>query len=78
MYTLWIIIVATSLHHPVAYDAMRVHMPLDTRFTCEAAVEDQLDTVAIAKAAALALDAKHKHITIRAVQTSCEETSARI
>jgi hypothetical protein len=78
MFNLWVLVLATSLQHPTGYEALRVHMPYDTRFTCEDAQAYQLDAVAIGDIAARVLDAKHKHITITAVKTSCIRTGPLI
>lgn len=79
MFSLKIILLATSLAHPAEYQAIRFWVPYETQFTCEHG-EGQVqrnvdDMVEIAKQF---LNAESEHITIRSVVTECVLTPPHI
>lgn len=71
MFTLWIVVLVTSLQQPKEHVGLRVHMPYDTQFTCQHA-QDHVDGDAVSVAVSKALKYKTRHITIRKVAVECE------
>lgn len=77
MTILWIIVLVTTLQQPKEHVGLRVHMPYDTRFTCEHAAEE-VDGEAVSDTLAIPLKLYDESITIRKVVIECEQGTPQI